>query len=277
MSHFRILLCLLSFFILKGSLIGSQFDYGYLWDYQPILINGEEVSKGTYNGTGLSAVMYERYERGIKPLLKELEGPIKVLDLGANNGFFSLMISRDFDALCLMVDTTDRLADICEANDQNGQLLYLKKKLSPSDLLKMAKKEHFDLILALHFLHNVEDWREWVEPLSQLGDHLILETPCFDDPRVGNPKNCNAIASHYLSLPNSLQLEGFPRGYEGAYDFFMWIKYPPFQGEKKVGISLSTFLELNGAFPRRSFIEPLRKLERRGEVILDSNHTYRLQ
>src|SRR3990167_6262187 len=72
------------------------------WTYQSILINDQCV---------LSSEKYEQhYQRyiPIKELLKKYTRPIKVLDLGANNGFFGLLIAADFDATVVSVDMTER-------------------------------------------------------------------------------------------------------------------------------------------------------------------------
>ena len=79
----------------------ERLKYGKDWSYQPIFFNGKEVLKST-NGSGGDQIIFDRY-KAIKSILDKYEHPIKVLDIGANNGFFSLQILEDYEAVCVIV------------------------------------------------------------------------------------------------------------------------------------------------------------------------------
>ena len=125
----------------------ERISYDTDWLYQDILVNGKTIHKGQAQSCP------DRFE-ALKPILDLYDRPIKVLDLGANNGYFSLRIAGEYSSTCVLVDTTDRLRDICSANTDLDNIIYLKERLDVQSLKDLNRREHFDVIIAFHVLHH---------------------------------------------------------------------------------------------------------------------------
>ena len=229
----------------------KRLRYGPDWDYQPILINGEEVYTSR-NASGGSTIIQERYA-AIKQVLSQYDRPITVLDLGANNGYFSLKIAEDFDACCVLVDGTERLTDICTLNAERNRVIHLQKRFNKADIQELARREHFDVVLALHVLHHVDDWKAWVHTLFALGDNVIIETPSVDD-TINRWEHTKQLARYLTSLPSGVEIGTFPRN--GVYDHMLLFSQTGVS-TGRVGIVPSTFFRFSGAFPTRSYVQEL--------------------
>ena len=141
MKWLLILLSCPLFLFSSHQAILEKLSKDYAWAYQDILVNGKKIHHGWQ--------CEERYA-AIKPILDQYDRPIKVLDIGADNGYFSIKASMEHDATCVMADTTLRLKRICEYNNEVPSLIYLKKRLSTEDLKYLAEHEHFDVVLVLN-------------------------------------------------------------------------------------------------------------------------------
>lgn len=156
----------------KANQILANLSKDNYFPYQDIIVNDDVLWKG------LGPDCQSRYEAIYKVLSKKYDRPITVLDIGANNGFFSISLARDMRALSVMVDTTDRLADICELNtDVAGKLFYMKQQMSVQDLKELGKDLHFDVVIVLHVLHHIPEWKIFIKagrkPLAfKLGDEF---------------------------------------------------------------------------------------------------------
>ncbi|MBF8262519.1 MAG: hypothetical protein HW387_184 [Parachlamydiales bacterium] len=261
--------------LLWGSLNGSPVSFNDIgpnhkyfslaydkdWPYQDLRINGETIWIGCVECGA-------RYE-ALRPLLNRFHRPFSVLELGANNGYFSLRIAEDYDASCVMIDGTERLCKICELNSEIKNIVYLQKYLSPDDIELLSKKEHFDVVLCFHLLHHV-DWKRFVSALFQLGDYVVIQTPPVNDGFVPQKPTIPEIAQYLLSLPNGVQIGSFVRQAPDIKDHMIVFSFPntspylrqdfdrleKFQSEKNQwlpvqrGISLETYKDFNGVFPR---------------------------
>ena len=167
--------------------------------YQDILINGELLKQGT--GPDCAS----RYKAIKKSLQSYRNRPIKVLDIGANNGYFSLRIAQDFDALCVMFDFSDSLTDICRLNDKVDGLIYFKKELSLEDLKILAQEEHFDVVLALNVIHYMASWKEMIDVIFALGNTIIIENPPPYDER-GRTEPSLVLIEEYLQGRRDAQI-----------------------------------------------------------------------
>ncbi|MFZ0566167.1 MAG: methyltransferase domain-containing protein [Chlamydiales bacterium] len=238
-----------------SSLFASQpvmkrLGYGRDWVYQPILINGEKVFQSRVGNA-----FEQRYET-IKQILSRIDGPFTVLDLGANNGYFSLRIAHDFDAVCVLVDGTERLSDICTLNTDTNRLIHIQKYFKKNDIRELARREHFDVVLALHVLHHVDDWMTWVNTLFELGDEVIIETPSVNDPINQFPRT-KQLAIYLTSLSNGVEIGRFPR--KEDFDHMLWFSQRG-RSTGRVGILPSTFLHLStGGYPKKSYVEELNR------------------
>ena len=163
----------------RANIILSSLSKEKYFPYQDIIINGELLWKG------VGPECFYRYEAIHNALIKKYNRTITVLDIGANNGYFSLKLAENLGAQCIMVDVTDRLKNICEFNTNlRDKLIYLKKTFSAHDLDKMSKKINFDVIIALNVLHHIPAWKDFLDKMFLMADTVIIETPPKNDPRV---------------------------------------------------------------------------------------------
>lgn len=252
------LLCLF-LTVISFSLFGSvakRLQYGNDWNYQTILVNGKEVQT-SYNASGGSQIIYDRYE-AIRGVLKQYNRPFTILDLGANNGFFSLKIAEEFDAVCVMVDGSERLTEICTLNTDRNKIIHFQKRLTQADIIKLAELEHFDVVLSLLVLHHVDNWRLWLDALFKMSDNLIIETPAINDP-INKQENTKKLASYLTALPSGKQIGQFPRG-QGINDHMLWFCQNQKSFDvpaKQWGISPATFFLFNGAYPTKSYVNEI--------------------
>ncbi len=129
----------------------------------------------------------ERY-RLLTPVLDRLDGPFSVLDAHAAQGYFSLRIAAGYpQSACVMTEADDasrqardgaRLADLCRANGELTNLVFLNMRLGVDDLAALAADEHFDLVLARLAAPTTQDWAasgKWLDLLLDLGDQAVVE------------------------------------------------------------------------------------------------------
>ncbi|NGX53782.1 MAG: tRNA (mo5U34)-methyltransferase [Chlamydiae bacterium] len=252
---FLVCFCIFSDQTVFGHPAMKRLKYGRDWAYQSIIVNGDEIFK-SINASGGSWIIYDRYE-AIKSVLKQYNRPFTVLDLGANNGFFSIKIAEDFDAVCVMIDGSERLTDICTLNTERNKIIHFQKHFNHAEIVELSKQEHFDVILALHVLHHVDNWRGWVDTLFQMGDNVIIETPSADDP-INKFEHTKQLARYLTSLPNAVQIGAFPR--HDKFDHMLWFcqnnngfNQAPF----RLGIKPTSFFKFNGRFPTQSYVHEL--------------------
>jgi SAM-dependent methyltransferase len=155
--------------------------------YQDTWICGQALSEGERDCS-------TRYEY-IKRFLQSYDRPITVLDIGANQGYFSFRIAEDFeDSTCVMIEGNPSLLEVCGYNEQiidndEGPVVYmpgvvfLNKRFSLQDLKTLSECEHFDVVLALNVLHHFSgvDTEELVDTVMSLGDNIIIESPPVED------------------------------------------------------------------------------------------------
>ncbi len=241
------------FFLLLSSLLcaenpAERFLYDKDWSYQPIIVNGEIVYHSN-NASGGDWIIFKRYA-AIKNVLDGLQGPLKILDIGANSGFFSLKIAEEYPHNnCIMIDGTSRLTDICIANTKRNNITYLKKYLSIHDLQYLAQKERFDVVLCLLVLHHVDNWSLWLTELKKMSRYIIIEMPPVDDV-VNTAPNTRALTNYILANEDYEELGRFPRGPGGPKDHLILIKGNSDESLNNTDIDPSTYFFLNGQFPK---------------------------
>lgn len=146
--------------------------------YQDIWIQG----KTQFQGVNLCENRYDL----IKPILRGLE-QFSVLDVGAAQGYFSFRIASDFPgAQCSMIEHANKnydhharlLYQLCLLNNLPN-VAYLHKEISVPLLETLNDKLHFDVVLALLVVHQIDEDMEIrkvaIQNLLKLGNHVILE------------------------------------------------------------------------------------------------------
>lgn len=146
--------------------------------YQDIIINNRITNKGERS--------CEPTYKAIKKFLTKYKRDFTVLDLGAAQGFFSFKIGYEFPhATCVMIEGdydytnhTDNLLKLCVENNTLHNIIFLKSLITPDLLQTIAECEHFDLVLALNFIHHCgHNWKTIIEKICSLGDYVIIENP----------------------------------------------------------------------------------------------------
>lgn len=259
MKHLFFLMLLSTFSLFANSQhLLEQFSHGTDWEYQDILVNGETI----FHGTAQSCI--DRFEV-IKPILALYDRPITVFEIGANNGYFSLRIAREYPSTCVMADTTDRLQQICEANTELDNIIYLKKRLTVEDLRDLNSREHFDLVIAFHVLHHAgRDGRhqEFCEELFKLGDNFIVETPPKNDIYAEENPTIPVLVDYLTALPTGKPIASFPRHGPETMDHMLWFCFKPKDENLKLytedqgkGISFLSFRNHRGRFPTKEMVQ----------------------
>lgn len=240
--------------------------------YQDIIVNAEVLARG------VGPDCPSRYN-AIRSVLDTYKKPIKVLDLGASNGYFSLRIAHDYDALCVMADVSDRLLNICKYNDKIDGIIYLKKELSLEDLKILNKHEHFDVILALNVVHHMKPYKEILDILFELGDTIIIETPPANDDRAKDNPDVACIEEYLMNKDQGKCIAQTPRAAANNFEtitslettetFLDQKEYTPnayakmfyFENKTKTASQtpsflLSTFQALNGVYHLTKYFMP---------------------
>nr|MBP9842208.1 methyltransferase domain-containing protein [Simkaniaceae bacterium] len=203
--------------VLLGDVPYPRFQYGRDACYQPLIVNGKIILDSD-NSSGGNWIIFDRYQ-AIKTFLDRFDRPLKVLDIGANSGFFSLKIAEDYPGShCVMIDGSSRLADICMANTERNNILYLQKYFNIHDLRELVQRERFDVILCLHVLHHVDHWNLWLPELKKMGCYLVAEIPPLND-GINTFSHTRALTSHILTYEKYEELGRFPRGRGGPEDY----------------------------------------------------------
>lgn len=126
--------------------------------------------------TDLAAIRYDL----IAPLLQRYKRRFTLLDLGAGiNPYTAQRISREFDA-CVVAIEQDVIADD-ELTKFGPRALWLRKKVNAEGLKQLACCEHFDVALALNFLHHDSQWTKAAIAIDKMAAGWIVQTPYAHD------------------------------------------------------------------------------------------------
>lgn len=196
----------------KNALILKALSTEKYFPYQDIYINGETLWKG------LGTDCVSRYTAIKKALTEKYKRPFTVLDIGANNGYFSFRLARECGSTCVMADMTNRLTDLCQLNtDVGNNIIYIKKQLTADDIKQLSKHVHFDVAIGLHVLHHIPEWKKFFKNLKSLADTLIIETPPANDPRLEKKTSIPAIEQKLLTK-NAKVITETPRTVPGYFE-----------------------------------------------------------
>lgn len=231
----------------------QRFKYGRDWGYQPMIVNGETIFH-TKNASGgdLNGVIQKRYA-AMKPVLDRFgDKPIKVLDVGANNGYFSFNIAADYpNSHCVMIDCSQRLGDLCMANTNLNNITCMNTYLRCGHITELRKRERFDVILALFVLYHSDNWAHWLAEMKQMCKYLIVEIPSLDD-RINQRPSTKALIRHILQNEKHEVLGRIQR--QDTLDYLVLIPGNSSAPSDQLGIKPSTFTYLNGIFPNPEYI-----------------------
>lgn len=170
--------------------------------YQDIWVKGKLFKKG-------SRECAARYEH-IKKYLNKLDKPFTVLDIGANSGYFSFRIAEDFDATVTMIESRKGIVNIMEKNN-NNKVKLIHKRVNVNDLNDLAKNNHYDVVLALSFIHHSDDYGKLANAIFKLGDHVFIEPPSIDE-RKNKKTGHRTIGIYQKLLPKKPRILTYTKG-----------------------------------------------------------------
>jgi CTP-dependent riboflavin kinase len=118
--------------------------------------------------------------------------PLKILDFGANYGYFSWKLAELFpNANITMVDYEPILKELYEKK-KNPNINLIHQFMELKDIKKLVKKNDYDLILCLSVLHHFKEFKELIEVFIRDSKTVLFE--------VGYPTE-NPITNHELVKP----------------------------------------------------------------------------
>lgn len=151
-----------------------------------------------------------RYEV-VKSFCQKFNRPFTVCDIGANMNYFGIRLTEDFDCRVVSFEF-DQFEKREQLVKKNEKILFLKRKVSLSDLEILNSCSHFDLVLAMSVLHHLPgDSAKWIGALNKLGDNVIFEFALSDSDRVKSKKNYGIPDSQILGYGDSHLKKNFKR------------------------------------------------------------------
>ncbi len=150
--------------------------------YQDIIINGKIIQKANNNHND-GEVRFNL----IDSILQKFKRPFTMLDLGASQGYYSILAATKYDkSVFVMIEGNNnyypfigtQLLDICKCNTSLKNIILLKKHLIISDIKRLSECEYFDIVLALNIIHWFKySWKNLINHILELGSQVIIETP----------------------------------------------------------------------------------------------------
>ncbi|NGX59027.1 MAG: hypothetical protein KR126chlam3_00171 [Chlamydiae bacterium] len=249
----KYILLQITFLLLLAELFAGgaelRFEYQADFGYQSIIVNGQVVRvKPVHNEE-----QYLKYA-AIHDVLKRIDHPLKLLDLGACSGFFALKAAEDFPTShSVMIDLLDRTTDICVANTDRNNITYLQKRFALQDFDELSRREHFDVVLILNVIHHCGgEWLPMFNALKKMSSYVIIDIPPPEDLVRGS--NCATMIHHMQTKENSKLLGRFKRGDPRQLSYLFLVKGDLDGKPGDLGIKGSTFFHFNGQFPKAEFV-----------------------
>lgn len=182
--------------------------------YQDQYVNGSVIVKGKRD-------CESRYDT-LKPLFASYNRPFTILDIGANFGYYSLRAATEYGATVVMVESEENevktLMYLAEQNDCRDRVTILNTRFDLYKLKELSKCEHFDVVFALNVIHHF-DTKETLDvckTFTELGDHLILETPPANDTGACGQNNLQMILD-FFDVEEAIELGKFKRHTSDTY------------------------------------------------------------
>lgn len=142
------------------------------WNHNYELTEGVQTSPGEQKSHGKNLVKLER----LKPILDLIELPGKrVLDVGCNEGFFSMfMSSKGAQVLGIDIDThrIDKAQFVHEVLGKSEAVEFKSLDIYSSEFKSL---ERFDLALCLGFIHRVPDPFSAILALADRTNMIVFE------------------------------------------------------------------------------------------------------
>ena len=173
--------------------------------YQPIFKHdelSENVSRKSEDRLDHIVNIYKVFE-------KKLDRPLRVLDLGCAQGFFSLSLA-EIGASVVGIDLSDINIEVCNqlANEHPGFNVDFQVA-SIENIIATLQRDQYDIVLGLSVFHHIvyKEGIEFVQALLKaLGDNVaigIFEFALADEPMywgVSQPKDSQQLLEGFLFI-----------------------------------------------------------------------------
>lgn len=100
---------------------------------------------------------------------------MRVLDFGAQAGYFAQRLAEDFDAEVVAIDTNRKTLSRLR---HHPKIRVKIAHYSPANLRALG---HFDVVLGLSVLHHQPRWRDYLDVLTEIGDIVFIEVSHPDE------------------------------------------------------------------------------------------------
>jgi len=212
--------------------------------------------------------------------------PITVLGVMNSYEDYAFEIARNYNATCVVVEEDvnkkDRMISKCLHEEKLDNVMLLSKKMSVEDLERLASCEHFDVVLIFNLNYQwQQECERTIKAVLNLGDNIILEVPpCSSCGRkLKNyllDQKSDIIWKDFSSSGNQEKIVFWFKNHKESLDRHHWFGKSGFSSdyiitsnfhEKNIyktkenkknkwipGINLLTFVMLDGAWPKKSFI-----------------------
>lgn len=255
-------------------LIDSFRKYSNLEQYQDIIVDGTVVSSGVKS--------CEQRMNAVRMVASTWKRPITILDIGANLGFFTINLAKEFNCTVVAIEGVygDWIKEVLEANGL-ANVLLLNKVFTLDDLRTLAEVEHFDLVLAMSVIHHFDgEYEEILSVINSLGDISLIELATEDlacgqkvveesyvpseakligyyDSHIENMKrpmfllqgSRNTLEKSYIDTP----LDDIQLIIDSSFLYKKAIKGNQFYDWHR-GINLKTWLNMGGSYPSRDWV-----------------------
>ena len=203
--------------------------------YQDIVINNEIVYKGW--NSDYCALRYEIIKDIMSFFINDYEKQLKLLDVGAAQGYFSFRLSGDFNITSFMIENGQSASDasaqesliflkeLCLCNNDTNKVCIIPASVN-HDTLAQFSPHSIDIALALSIIHHLPDWKEVIDTLATIAKLVIIEIPIIG---VGDLSDMigldqlEQIYDHITSI-GGYPIASCPRYYQGQRSLFYVIQ-----------------------------------------------------
>lgn len=169
------------------------------WNHCIELYEGIYTTIPSQISPGKNLVKWER----MKSILEEMNLKNKcVLDIGSNDGYFSLKLAEMGAEVTAVEANKDRIEKARFVFETKGFSEKIRLMNSNIYELRMEEIGRFDLVLCMGFLHRVPDLYSVLEIITKLGNTVLLEFKAlteyaYDEPLTYFDGRRSVINDHY--------------------------------------------------------------------------------
>lgn len=212
-----------------------------------------------------------RYEV-IEKHVESLPRPLKVLDIGANLGYFSFRLAERFFGDFVMMEgsptTAKKLMQLCLVNS-NPQMSLLCSYVNLEKLRTLLQEEQFDLIIALSVIHHFDEpFNDIVRTFAENAKYIILEHAHPDETHCPNAVRVKAEPLDLSPYAPQKLISTPATGYRHIFrDVYALTGFVDKERQPPAGLSLKTFADYYGIFPHPTSVDSQIKKRKKTEAL----------